>query len=217
MNLLKQRMMVWSSSKVKGVSLIETLLVLAIVAAIFVVALQQYQRMKWRKDAEVIKASVTYLRQGFNRYYFQNCRKATLVTNPPTEQQILAEVPQALHKMIINPWADNPANAFTFNIREIDNPVLGSETGEVNKVYQLQISTTLSSRYNAAAVAGIMGNLNGSFVAGNKITWAWIPSQRPKRVDSAFWVMNGGLQDFAKIAVPQDLQNNGESFKTCPA
>ena len=101
--------------KLKGITLLETMLVLAIATSIALLMIQNYVRYKRDRDAFALKYNVDMLFQAMRNYYYANCRNTTtLAPSDPASGHIEPVDPFPIDTTTLGSYLDaswHPENA----------------------------------------------------------------------------------------------------------
>lgn len=194
-----------------GFSLLELLLVLAIIAIIILSGLQRYKQYTLDKDLASIRQNEALLMNALNTYYAQLASNPT--TNPATHANITINNADLQQQ---NLW---PNNLLSSNLVQAKTPIKDTTTDYVVSVsqsisitpppnlpsdtpyytYNLQITVTLDpnvvSEQNLTWFAKM---LDASITDDIKLQWQKMPSYTTKGMDNQLWIMNGGLATFKK-------------------
>ncbi len=194
-----------------GFSLLELLLVLAIIAVIILSGLQRYKQYTLDKDLAAIRQNEALLMNALNTYY------AKLASNPKTNPATHANITISNENLQQqNLW---PENLLSSNLVQDKTPIKDTTTDYIVSVsqpisiapppnlpsdtpyytYNLQITVTLDpnvlSQQNLAWFAKM---LDTTITDNNKLQWQKMPSLSTKGMDNQLWIMNGGLATFKK-------------------
>jgi prepilin-type N-terminal cleavage/methylation domain-containing protein len=185
-----------------GFSLLELLLVLAIIAIIILSGLQRYKQYTLDKDLASIRQNEALLMNALNTYY------AKLASDPKTNPATHANTSINNNDLQQdNLW---PKNLLSSNLVQNDYTVSVSEPISILPplnlpsktpyyTYNLQITVTFNpnaiSEQNLTWFAKMLG---ASIIDDNKLQWQQMPSFTTKGIDNQLWIMNGGLATFKK-------------------
>ncbi len=164
-------MLSYSHKHLSGVSLLEILLVLMLVAAGMALGFNQYFQYVRTKEITQIQQSVERLLQAGSAYYYASCTPSFLSEIP---QQVSLKSLQAVglladSKEVYNPWGDQPFEVWIIS---------GNPADEIGgPPYLIQIRVTFAGRSTAeiGQVAKLLSadNWNG----GSSLFWTQLPSQ----------------------------------------
>jgi|GEM_PF-5062043 len=222
-------MLNYSHKHLAGISLLEMLLVLMLVAVGITLGLQQYFQYKRLKDITQIQQSIEQLLQAGSAYYYATCNMGfvTPVSISLTDLQVMGGLPNP--KQIINPWGDKPFEVWIISGN-------GASAHASGPPYLIQVKADFSDANYTAEQVGQLVNLLGAdnWAGGKQLSWTRLPTQvakfRPMSVQSpGGWVpsisgtYNGGQSitsnyevmnaDLAKFS--KDEAKNAGGY-TCP-
>lgn len=161
----------------RGVSLLELMFVLAIMAIVALGGIRQYQRHILKRDILSVKNSVQILTFALNNYYLANCGNLTrqlLILEP----NIL--VPNYLPNLdnISNPLSNLGANAYTLTINTM------SQTPETPWKLAVNAHFAGVSDVNFSAYT-VRLNPSTSDLASKTMSWEFLPGVDSTSVQSA--------------------------------
>ncbi|GAG68881.1 unnamed protein product, partial [marine sediment metagenome] len=176
-----------------GFTLIEMLLVVAIITAIVAYGFRQYQLYQWRMEAYKVSQGAAYLLQGLNSYYYQNCAQIPELQEGHEYKMSLEAfkeqnrdkskdgnyLPIKLVNAIYNPWAEKKAQPFDELILQ---PVKDKDDKAKVFGYRLEVTATLDEKH--AKISGIENGLNAASHKDNTFTWMRLPNQEIKGMNS---------------------------------
>lgn len=210
----------------KGFTLLELLLVFAVIAGIVLASYHRYKQYILDKDLAAIRTNVSILMESLNEYY-----NILLVTKcpphaPPSCLGCKESCPTYQHKAIfigneeipVKYWPKEPLLASNlvadkklqksttdYNVSMSE----GIETkappnypyfpGEPYYTHQLIVTVTLDSKVvDQGSMDWYLQQLGASSVKGYKLQWIQMPSYTVKGINSNLWMMEGGLATFKK-------------------
>lgn len=215
-----------------GVSLLEVMLIVMLVAAGVLMAANQFFQYKRIKDITQIQQSVNQLLQAGAAYYYATCTPALLVT----PQQVSLNILLAAGVLPSIEAVYNP-RGLPFEVWIISgNGAQGSAAS--GPPYLIQVRAVFSD--DTASIGEIAKLLAAdAWAGGNQLTWTRLPSQTLKNVplsvyspggwspvsaetglggqsvSSNLWMMNGDLAKFSKEEAANMQKSGGQGF-TCP-
>ena len=199
--------------KSKGVSLLELLLVLSIMAVLLVAAFSRYQQYQYEVKISEMDKSITLLQQALAEYFFQYCR-----VNEPSQPDPLHPIPKDFtnvkelldaigwstrNLLITNPLGNDFVVAIKSNMK-----------ASGNAAYSLQISAQMKIADEAVESYKRAVNASGCVNAAGKIdpsckdkifVWLKLPWYSTPGVESNLWIMKGGLLAFNKNRVSKGI------------
>ena len=197
--------MIAAKRRQQGFGLLESLLVLALAAAITTVGLKQFQVYTWYKNKITLQKSVAELMQAGVAYYYSQCNES-----PSTAESNLglSLTPQDLINdgyinstgLIDNPFTEGSTEyTVSFPIAssvQITPPDAGEgnipSTVTINN-YQVQV-TAHFSRNNAHALAPSLG---GTAISNSEIVWTEAPQNTLETTQADYSTMNADLNHFS--------------------
>lgn len=216
-------MVSYSHKHCSGISLLETLLVLMLVATGILLGMKQYFQYERNKDLTQIQQSVDQLLQAGKAYYYANCSSIKMGQVSLQTLQAMGAIPNL--DVANNPWGQ------PFEVWIIGN----SDSGEASTPpYLIQVRGDFSDRTTdeIGQVAALLGADN--WAGGKILNWTKLPNQVLKHlpisvqspggwvptisgtynggqaISSNLEVMNGDLAKFSK-----DEADKTKGF-TCP-
>jgi len=172
-----------------GMSLLELLLVLALVATILAISANQFLNYQRSKNIALLEKSVSNLMQAVNLYYFANCHSSTITE---TTLQTLVEQGYVDSSTLINVWGN-------FYVKIISST--GSSTSE-QPTYVLQVAVDFSKVNDMnlqSALAGEIAAATGadpdSALTG-ELTWTMVPAMTRDSLNSTMWVSDKPMGSF---------------------
>lgn len=214
----------------RGFGLLEAMLSLAVIAVIFIFALRQGQHWLFERDVATIRSSVSYLQQGMDLYYFNNCQAEQTQWQAANGQPIpisMTTIAQYLQdsgggpNAIQNPWSPAATDSFSMVLTPVQSTATDENSVNPNYwLYKLTIQMALNKE--AATIPGIAGILNATSVVNGVATWTWIPTQDPSNAQSGYWVLNPQLRSVSNYALYVcNFLNDGKcpvaTQSACPA
>lgn len=175
--------MIGGIKKIAGVTLLEVLLVLIIMAAILYFSIAQYQVFRHDEDVAVVQANVDKLFDAMTKYYLANCndsKKATKIFSTYNSSQIYVVDISTLmtNKYLSAPGSTMPISSivnstgtgqgYILQFNQFQNsgtPKLpqrttyaasGTSLGSI-VIWQIQVSVEMSDPTNAAVYQGLLG------------------------------------------------------------
>lgn len=221
--------------KSSGITLLELLLVLVIIASIILFSLRQYQPFELDAEVQRVRANVDYLFQAGAGYYQANCMhnldsKQTAIPIPVKtlqDENFLTSnlIPSSLidgetYLVQLNKVQNNP-----------DRMVKLSKTTEVPVgeiiIWRIQVAAKLNDADKAETYKNLLGadclsNANGMTVTpcdtsggtGNYVVWERLPSFATTGSQSDYWVSNPLLKQFNQMYSTYPILSLTNEFKT---
>jgi type II secretory pathway pseudopilin PulG len=159
-----------SLSAQKGITLLESLLALAIASAIIILALKSYSSMQKNESMQAINANVDFLFISMSQYYRANCGTTNYDSTGADVKAYYSGTGATLHKGTLNPvsfasntpvpyainlfsGSDNLVSDGYLNLNNIAYASLVDNSGGANTGYFLQFnpSTITTEQFNACA------------------------------------------------------------------
>lgn len=199
----------------KGVTLLELLLVLIIIAAISLLAINRYQLYRQEKDIAALKQNVDILFQTTNIFYHVCCSASQGLKSQPAycggpspDKQFHVDK-NALKQMLgINDLTAiliKTSLATSENNYDVNATYQGQTEQTQKPIYQLSVSAILNAPQTVMAWYQQM--LNASLISTNnplQLVWTKFPSYTLPSVSSNLWIMSSGLREFKESATQQN-------------
>lgn len=188
----------------KGVSILELMLVICVVAVLLLAAVSRYQRYQVTMDSEQVKKSVSLLQQGLTDYFFEKCK---LAAPGPVLGKTSA-------KTFLTDW-NNPD--WDVNKLQLINPLGSDYQVEItdgrtvpNKQFWLKVYAKLDNvnadamltykeMLQASGCVDAQGNDEPSCIS-KILVWQKLPWYSTPGISSDLWILAGSLQHSAPTA-----------------
>lgn len=189
-----------------GFSLLELLLVLAVMTGLIFFGFNRYELYQREKDISFIKQSAAQLMQAGKSYYDIHCFDGTWL-DEVVDNKITLTVAKLKGDGLIpenapiqNPLGDDYSVIININMKQ------ATPTPNLLKV------TTTLTKVDETSVPWYRKILHAASSTGTTVTWQQLAdSPTTKETDSNLWIMKGGLQVFKKQtdtpAVPTQICN----------
>lgn len=188
------------NSQIKGISTLESLLVLVVVMAMLVMSVRYYYIDEKIKNINQLKTSVNYLFDSLNNYYVLECKKNNIIVN----RDIKAELVQLglLTQPLYNPWGGN--ENLTAEIVRDDN-----------QFFRMRVTATLitdnKKDSQAVQIAEYIRNILGADPLGQDdspigVVWTRLPSYSRDGLNSLEWIFEA--KPVSLTSVNEGLNSN---------
>ncbi|MCK4608098.1 MAG: prepilin-type N-terminal cleavage/methylation domain-containing protein [Gammaproteobacteria bacterium] len=211
-----------SQKQPKGFSLLELLLVLALIMAIMLASYHRFKQYILHKDIASIKHNVALLMDELNQTYYLQIEKYC-PPKPPLDYAGYMDCPVLQHKELpisnsdLHKWptllpsnlvTDKTLTASSYGYNVDSSQGITTEAPP-NYVFpsgydtyynhQLWITVTLDKNLiPEESLDWYQSMLGASKRDGYKLTWIKLPSYTVKGMNSDLWIMGGGLATFTK-------------------
>lgn len=185
-----------------GFTLLELLLVLAVVAVVLFLGIGRYQQHKKMADIAVVEQNVNILFDALNTYYYQYCRQDRDFSSMTNMQQLQQAnlLPYLVKTNLVVPGSDG----YDYQVQAT---LIGKTMTSGKPIYQLSITAQLNIPNDVQTVTTYQQLLNAKSVAGTRLTWVRLPTYTISSVASNLWIMNNSLHFFK--------ENETTTDKTC--
>lgn len=177
------------SQQIKGFTLLEALLIIALAAVLVVVSINRYQYYAHQSVTMEVKSDVTSILEALNDYFHQqgcssNGRFAGTENPSITEDLGLIRLAKGRSPLVSE-----------YSVAIMDD---GTITQDAKPVYQLQVTATLSEGLSSKALAWYQTALNASLLdeQNHELIWQRMPTNNIDSANDQFWVLNGTLSRF---------------------
>lgn len=171
----------------KGFTLLETLLVIGIVAGILIFSVNQYRAYERQADLAAVKSDVTLIRQALNRYYhIQGCQTDGRFAGNLTPTIVELGLPASYENR--EPIVSGGYSAVIVDTQH--------KTASGKPIYRLRVKAVLPASYNAAQVHWYANALHGTVAHGTTLQWTGLPNVADNKASQTLWVLNGQAAQF---------------------
>lgn len=210
------------TSKIKsadGLTLIEIMLVMALIILGAVVCFDQYQKIASQRKVAQIQYSVTALQNALQQYYGVNCY---WFLSDPNSYSTVYPISLTKNPAVVPAPVDSSPNPtlsnYITNAGLINNPYAGASYGPAAYTYQidtrgdipiLSVSTQFPQTVSASLLSILQGLLKPSSVNKGQFTWSIILNQPVK---NQFTGLNTNLSYVQQMAAGLWLDTSGRQY-----
>lgn len=174
----------------RGLSLMEVMLVTALIALGLILGIAQYQKTIFQRKVAQIQHSVTVLEGALQQYYNVNCY---WFLSPAASYTTVYAVPLTTNPTVVPAPSDTSPNPtlsdYIANAGLINNPYAPNASGPAAYTYQidtradfpvLSVSTQFPTTLSASQLATLQGLLKPNSVSKGQFSWSIILNQPVK-------------------------------------
>lgn len=171
-----------NDSKQQGITLVEMMLVLIIVAGICMSGISLYKRYRWRNQLATIRTSVDQMAHMSSVYFSQKCKEMGWQLPVTVSEGDLLETGALPHEHVLkNPWG----GPF---VATIDN---------INDSINITVTTQFTHLPETCHHEDCHRILRAEGVE-NEFNWRTTRMQLLKTINTHLWMLKNNLYDFAK-------------------
>ncbi len=189
-----------------GVTLIEMLFVLAIIAILVTVSIMQYRHYQRKTQLRLVRYDITRIYQALNNYYHQQgCN---------SDSHFQGAVASDIIKQLGLPSfyaSDNPRYLIQNYSAQV---VLLGQTKTDQDIYAFNIKATLNPALSAGQQAWLLKALQAQRLTGGALIWQSLPANSKSQGSDQLWPLNG-LSRLVKKHLNRKDMLNGASPSYC--
>ncbi len=181
-----------------GTTLLETLFVFIVIAAILFFGINRFLNYKKQAQIAVIKQNINIIADAINEYYFLNCKAS--------DSSFSVSMAQLRQQNLLSGLAESSLlvksgdEQYSISTQKIGNTVLTQKP-----IYHFNIQATLINSIKDAEY--YQSELGANSITQNTLNWLHVPSYPRTNYNRVQSVNNANLQFFKETAVggnPQD-------------
>jgi len=186
----------------QGVSLLELLLVLAVIAAITFLGINRYQTHKRQTELAQVQQNIQYIFQAASVYYRLECKtgKTFQISMALLENDKL--LPPLAKTKLVKQW---PNSSYYYSVSATK---IGETEETEQDIYRLAVQADLNVQPNT--IGWYKTRLRAYSASVTTLSWRSMPSYQQPTMDSNLWVMNPGLGYFKAF-----IEGKKDSDQSC--
>ena len=185
-----------------GVTLLELLMVLAVIAAILFLGINRYQTHKRITELAQVQQNIHYIFAAASIYYRTECKTNQTFNINMSLLEKAKLLPPLAHTQLVRKW---PGSKFYYHV--FAKKLAGKTQKTKQDIYQLKIQADLNVKPNTIDWYKTKLGAYSASASDTKLTWQSMPSYQQPTLDTSLWVMSAGLGYFKSFILGEDAKD----------